>query len=126
MPHSVPAGDVFAAPLTPDRNTERVLRLLALPQQSWGSLNGIYEIIKSDVRPRQWQALAALGINERDLEAFRLAVKHSARRHLNFRLDLGAKRAASFSSMTLEAAHLFMRRMVEAWMRTRSTMAFDH
>jgi hypothetical protein len=104
----------------PDKAFERALRLLELPQQSWGSLSGVYEIIKADVRPKKWQSLSVLGVDERDLDAFRSSIGRGKRHHGLFaRFSLAKNPPLNCPSMTLTEAQDFVRRMVEGWVKQR-------
>jgi hypothetical protein len=92
------------------------LRLLALEQQTWGSLSGIYESLKRETRPLHWRQLTVLGVSEAELARFRLAV--SSRRGgisgLMAKLNTALRRR---SGMSTAEARQVLERMVGAWVR---------
>jgi hypothetical protein len=69
-----PVGEL----LSTNHNLERCLRLLALPEKTWGSLSGVYEILKVELRPMSWRELASLDTTTEELARFRRRL--SARR----------------------------------------------
>jgi hypothetical protein len=100
--------------LSTNRNLERCLRLLSLPEKSWGALRGVYQILKAELRPRNWQELASLDTTTEELNRFRRSL--SARRGKISALSawLGAKLQGR-PPMTITEAHDLARRMVAAW-----------
>jgi hypothetical protein len=101
-------------PSSTEQRLAAAIRLMSLPRQTWGSLHGLYEIVKSDLWPWSWRALTALDVSERELEDFRRAL----------RIGGGRGHLARFSKrppMTLEEADEVMRRMLGAWLRSKAS-----
>jgi hypothetical protein len=95
-----------------DREYDRIRGILSRPQ-SWGSLHSIYEIVESDVHPNYW---GVLGVSEQEIEALRLSLIRGDHRTFFGRLhDMAKDRPL----MTLDDAYVFVRRMVNEWMKWR-------
>jgi hypothetical protein len=102
----------------------RALQIGLLPQQTWGSLYHVYEVIKHDVSggTEDWKALLSLLPNEpglgRELERFRGAANDP--KHAGIHARHGRpERKPEPDPMTFAEAQSLIRRLLLAWLSTK-------
>ena len=102
----------------------RALRIGLLPQQTWGSLFHVYEVIKHDVSggTDDWKALLALFPSEpnlgRQLERFRGTANDPKHAGMHARHGKPGPKSEP-DPMTLTEAQTLVRQLLVAWLSTK-------
>lgn len=104
-----------------DRSVDTALMYLRLPQQTWGSLYSVYEIIREDLdpNPKNWRKLTMLGVSEAEVQRFRDTANDREHTGIHSRHGQTFGKRIEGGPMSLGEAEKFIRRMLRSWIKKK-------